>query len=68
MPALVSKADANYREGTRARHCGLCTMFIPPHSCTKVRGKIEAADLCDYFQRKPSVVANISDMMKRRNK
>jgi hypothetical protein len=66
VDALVSKADANYREGTRARHCGICTMFVWPDACTKVRGKIDAGDLCDYFKKNPNLVTNISRMMKRR--
>ncbi len=62
----VAKAEANYREGTRRRHCGICIMFRSPRSCTKVRGEIEVDDVCDYFARKPSVVVNIRKMMGKR--
>ena len=51
----ASKATARYRPGTAARHCGICTMFRPPHSCISVTGVIDKADLCDYFKRKPNM-------------
>jgi hypothetical protein len=62
----VSKAEASYREGSPRRHCGICTMFISPDGCTKVRGEIEADDVCDYFEKKPSVTASIKSMMWKR--
>jgi hypothetical protein len=52
MAEKASKAEVNYREGTRSRHCGICTKFEPPHACRHVAGKIEASDVCDRFVRK----------------
>src|SRR5260221_103337 len=48
-----SKAEANYRPGHGTDRCRNCTMFQPPHGCTSVKGKIDAAALCDFFKRKP---------------
>lgn len=48
----VSKADADYRKGTPEEHCGICTMFRPPKSCTLVDGIIRFSDVCDYFKEK----------------
>src|SRR5512143_2908065 len=31
--AKATKATANYRLGTQAEHCGICTMFRAPDSC-----------------------------------
>lgn len=62
----ASKAEARYRTGSAARHCSLCTMWRPPASCTKVAGDISPQGLCDYFEKKPSVAANIRDLMARR--
>jgi hypothetical protein len=61
-----SKADAHYRTGSAARHCSLCTMWRPPASCTKVAGAISPEALCNYFEKKPSVAANIRDLMRRK--
>lgn len=48
--AKASKKTANYRAGTKSRHCGICTMFVAPHGCTAVNGRIDPDDLCDYFK------------------
>lgn len=48
----VSKKDADYRKGTPAEHCGNCTMFRPPKSCTLVEGVITFGGVCDYFKKK----------------
>jgi hypothetical protein len=47
-----SKAEADYRDGTPDEHCGRCTMFRPPHSCTAVDGVIHSYGVCDYFKDK----------------
>lgn len=50
-----TKAQVNYREGTKAKHCGNCTMIRlnPPdfgsHSCTLVKGLIEPDMVCDEW-------------------
>jgi hypothetical protein len=54
MAEKATKAHANYREGSPTKHCGLCTMFRPPHGCTAVKGTIEPTDVCDYFKRAAS--------------
>ena len=51
------KIVANYRRGTKAEHCGLCTMFRPPHGCTAVAGLIYAEDTCDYFEKEKGAAA-----------
>jgi hypothetical protein len=51
----ATKAKANYRAGEGDRRCGLCTMFRPPHSCTAVKGKVDASGLCNYFERKKRI-------------
>lgn len=57
-----SKADAHYRPGSRRQRCGLCTMFRPPSSCTKVRGDIAPSALCDYYEAKPIFAATIGNL------
>lgn len=47
-----SKTEADYREGDEQEHCGRCSMFRPPHSCTAVDGMICWDDVCDYFKQK----------------
>lgn len=47
-----TKAEADYRDGTPAEHCGRCTMFRPPKSCTAVEGVIRFSGVCDYFKDK----------------
>ncbi len=54
MAEKISKAEADYGSGTWHRKCALCTMFLPPHGCTLVRGEIQADDVCKYFERKKS--------------
>lgn len=46
------KSEADYREGTPEEHCGVCSMFRPPASCTLVEGKIKPTGVCDYFKKK----------------
>ncbi len=48
----ATKAKAHYRIGNKAKRCGICTMFRPPHSCTSVEGTIRPGGLCDYFEAK----------------
>lgn len=52
MAEKATKQKANYRNGTAKRHCGICSMFRKPDSCTAVEGKISPAKLCDYFERR----------------
>ena len=47
-----SHKDVNYRTGTGDRKCGLCTMFVPPRSCTAVEDPISSQGLCDLFVRR----------------
>jgi hypothetical protein len=47
-----TKEEANYRKGTEEEHCGDCTMFREPDSCTAVEGEIKKDDLCEYFKKK----------------
>ena len=49
-PDKVSKDEARYQGGTKARHCGNCKTFQPPEGCSLVRGKIEPQALCDYWE------------------
>lgn len=51
MAEKATKSEAHYRKGSPSKHCGLCTMFRPPHDCTAVDGTIEPTDVCDYFKR-----------------
>jgi hypothetical protein len=60
-----TKSLALYRQGTDARHCSICTMFVAPRSCTKVAGVISPRALCRYFAKKRNVAANIREMMGR---
>jgi hypothetical protein len=62
-----TKAASDYRTGSAARHCSICTMWQPPNGCTKVAGTISPQGLCDYFEKKPSVAENIRDLMARRS-
>ena len=48
----VSKTEAHYGPGDPVEHCGICTMFRPPHGCTAVAGHIRAQDWCKFFERK----------------
>lgn len=47
----ASKEKVHYRVGTRTEHCGHCTMFRTPDSCTAVSGKIRWMDTCDLFEK-----------------
>lgn len=58
--AKATKQQAHYRDGTAARHCGLCTMFRPPRSCTAVAGDISPDGVCDYFKRRAKTAAERS--------
>jgi hypothetical protein len=55
MDEKISKAKANYREGTPKEHCSICTMWRGPHSCTAVSGVIYAADTCDLFEKREAL-------------
>lgn len=48
----ATKAEADYRDGTPEEHCGKCTMFRQPKSCTAVEGVIRYSGVCDYFKSK----------------
>ena len=48
----ATKKQAGYRAGSLKERCGLCTMFVSPHGCTAVQGKISAAAVCDFFEAK----------------
>lgn len=48
----ASKEQAHYRDGTPKEHCGRCSMFRPPKSCTAVDGVIRYSGVCDYFEQK----------------
>lgn len=47
-----TKAEVDYSVGMKARHCGICEHFRPPHSCTEVRGEIESRMWCKEFRKK----------------
>ncbi len=47
-----TKASVHYRDGSRNKRCGLCTMFRSPHLCTAVQGMISPGKLCDLFEPK----------------
>lgn len=51
MAVKATKEQANYRKGVPHKHCGLCSMFRPPKSCTAVEGDISPTDVCDFFKR-----------------
>jgi hypothetical protein len=46
---LISKEDANYREGTAFERCGKC-QYYSNHRCKIVDGDIEPMMLCDHFE------------------
>ena len=48
----ISKKMALYGEGMRHSHCGLCSYMEKPSSCRIVEGRIEAEDICRYFDQK----------------
>lgn len=50
--AKLTKSAARYHLGTNAEHCGICTMFRHPDSCTAVVGKIRWMDTCKLFERR----------------
>ncbi len=53
--AKATKAEANYRRGSKAKRCAQCSMFRPPDDCTAVKkgeDGISPGGLCDYFERK----------------
>lgn len=50
----LSHADGKvlYRVmGSPAQRCGICSMFVPPSSCTKVVDPISPLGVCDLFER-----------------
>jgi hypothetical protein len=46
--------SVHYRQdrGTKAEHCGNCSMFVPPHGCTEVKGRILPRGKCDLWEAK----------------
>ncbi len=48
----TTKAQAHYRGGSTKEHCSICTMFVPPHGCSAVRGRISPWALCDLYEHK----------------
>lgn len=57
--ATLSKAEAHYRDPSDlpGRHCGNCTMFRTPGSCTLVQGVIDPAAVCDHWEARDGAVA-----------
>jgi hypothetical protein len=51
MTEKATKEESHYRKGNGKEHCGICTMFVSPDSCTSVEGDISEDDLCDYFKK-----------------
>lgn len=43
-----TKAEAGYKHGTKAEHCGICTHYAA-HECSIVEGRIFPAMWCRYF-------------------
>jgi hypothetical protein len=50
-----SKEHANYREGNKNKCCGECEYFDGKDGCSKVTGRIEPEDLCDWFEREGKI-------------
>lgn len=50
-----TKAEAEYGEGHKDAHCGICRHFEPPKSCAVVAGEIHRDMWCRYFKRKSRV-------------
>jgi hypothetical protein len=49
-----AQARVRYRPHTTGRdRCELCTMFVRPHGCTAVEGKISPTGWCEIFEREP---------------
>lgn len=47
----ISKERAEYKPlGSKQKHCGNCSMFDPPHSCTLVRGTIDPYAVCKHWE------------------
>lgn len=53
MSGKVTRRTANYRDGTREKHCSICTMWEPPSSCSAVAGEISPRGWCKYGKLKP---------------
>lgn len=45
-----SHKEVNYRNGTSGEHCGICTMYRQPNSCTAVEDPIYPSGLCNIFE------------------
>jgi hypothetical protein len=56
MAEKVSKQSVDYSQGMKARHCGICRYFEPPHACEKVEGRIETDKWCRLFKSKPQTI------------
>lgn len=53
MPEKVSKTEARYQEYPKAtQRCGICSMFRPKNSCTKVFGDILKHAWCRFYEPK----------------
>lgn len=53
----ATKAEAKYvNESPYNQACKNCTMFIPPHGCTGVKGTINPAGWCKFYEAKSSQV------------
>lgn len=48
----TTKKEAAYRGGNAKKRCGICSMYVPPSSCTAVRGVISPWAVCKFYERK----------------
>jgi hypothetical protein len=50
--AKMTKEAAGYRDAIEdGKFCALCDMFVEPHGCTLVEGKISRTGLCDHYEK-----------------
>lgn len=57
----VPKAEVNYQgKPNGSEQCAKCTMFLPPNSCTDVRGRISRNGWCELFELRS--VGEVSDV------
>lgn len=53
LSSRASKVLVKYQDHPNGtKHCGACTMWSPPRSCTYVLGKISSTGYCTAFARK----------------
>lgn len=45
-------AEAGYKHGTKAEHCGICVHYVHPHVCELVAGNIFPAMWCRYYEKR----------------